>query len=231
MLWNELNKLSDEWQSTLFPELNHIKSHINRLETLLAQNAGKFHPNIADTFKPFHLVKPCAIRVVIVGQDPYPKKELATGLPFSTPSGKKAKSATNIFNAITKDIGGNPPNDGNLEHWPPQGIFLLNRKFTIHTQLEDRETRLAEEIGCEWKTFSATLIEILSQKKDNLVFLLWGKPAQRVASVICDEKGHCVLKASHPSVWRKNQNCKHFSKTNDFLLNTTKTQPICWLKT
>ena len=230
MLWNELNKLSDEWQSTLFPELNRIKSNIDRLGTLLTQNADQFHPAINKVLKPFHLVKPCDIRVVIVGHNPYREKEMATGLPFSIPSGKTAKSATNIFNAITK-YGSSKPADGNLEHWPPQGIFLLNRRFTIHTKEQDRKTKPAKEIDREWKIFSRAVIKILSQKKDKLVFLLWGGHANGVASVICDKKGHYVLKASHPSVWSKSQTCQHFSKTNNFLLNTTKPQPICWLKT
>ena len=229
MIWDELNNLND-WQNTLFPELNAIKPSIDRLGTLLTQNAGKFHPDINKVLKPFEL-SPSDIRVVIVGQDPYPCEKMATGLPFSTPSGENATSATNIFNAIINDTcpASAMPNDGNLEHWPPQGIFLLNRKFTLQ---HDSETRFAEEVDCKWLEFSATLIEILSQKKDKLIFLLWGKPAQRVASVI-DKNKHCVLEAPHPTARGKHQTRfqtrHHFSKTNNFLLNTTKPEPIKWI--
>ena len=119
------------------------------------------------------------------------------------------------------------PSNGCLEHWPKQGILLLNRKFTV-----DKKTKKTGHTDIGWEDFSAAIIRALSKQHGNLIFLLWGSPAKQVKTEI-DANRHAILETRHPSAQDKYLeeflNCRHFSQTNEFLQLNGKT-PIDWLK-
>ena len=159
---------------------------------------------------PFHDAK-----VVIIGQDPYHGKGQAHGLCFSVQDGiNHPPSLINIFKALNTDLGIKIPKSGNLEKWTKQGVFLLNAILTV------RETQAGSHQNKGWETFTNSSIKALSDKRENLVFLLWGKYAQQKESLI-DTNKHKILKCGHPSPMSANQGLwfgnKHFSKTNEFL--------------
>lgn len=227
MILKEIKNLSNEWQKLLKPYLdNGGRKKLSRLSECLKNN--NFHPCLSDAFKPLRCLKPENIKVVIVGQDPYPCREKATGIAFSYPKGMPAcDSVENIFKAIKGDVGGKKPNDGNLDYLVKQGVFLINHVFTY------QENSNYQEIKCCWKHFSEALIRAISkQPEKKKVFLLWGKEAQELKEVICGN-GHCILTAPHPSPKNKNGineflACKHFSKANTCLCKNGRGK-INWL--
>ena len=165
----------------------------------------------------FHALELCPfdnIRVVILGQDPYHGAGQAQGLSFSVPEGvKMPPSLRNIYKEIANDIGKEIPPSGNLEHWATQGVLLLNATLTVASG------QPASHQGWGWETFTDAIIKIVSDEKEHVVFILWGKYAQAKVSLI-DTKKHFVLQAPHPSPFSTHTGffgCKHFSKTNQYL--------------
>lgn len=213
--WKEV--LKEEFEKTYF---QHI------IAFLKAEKAsGKIiyppGPLIFNAFKqtPFPNVK-----VVLLGQDPYHNKGQAHGLSFSVPEGvPKPPSLLNIFKELKNDLGIEIPANGNLEKWSRQGVLLLNASLTVR----QNEPGSHAQIG--WLQFTDSVIRKISQEKDGVVFLLWGKFAQEKQGLI-DETRHFVLKAAHPSPYSANNGffgCKHFSKTNELLMKQFKL-PIDW---
>lgn len=213
--WKEV--LKEEFEKTYF---QHI------IAFLKAEKAsGKIiyppGPLIFNAFKqtPFPNVK-----VVLLGQDPYHNKGQAHGLSFSVPeSVPKPPSLLNIFKELKNDLGIEIPANGNLEKWSRQGVLLLNASLTVR----QNEPGSHAQIG--WLQFTDSVIRKISQEKDGVVFLLWGKFAQEKQGLI-DETRHFVLKAAHPSPYSANNGffgCKHFSKTNELLMKQFKL-PINW---
>ncbi len=154
-------------------------------------------------------------KVVILGQDPYHGPNQANGLSFSVNEGiRTPPSLVNIFKEIKDDLGKPIPKSGNLERWADQGVLLLNATLTV------RAGEAGSHQGKGWETFTDAVIRILSEKKENLVFLLWGAYAQKKGAVINPEN-HLILKAKHPSPMSANYGGwfgnKHFSKTNEYL--------------
>ncbi len=154
-------------------------------------------------------------KVVILGQDPYHGPNQANGLSFSVNDGVRTPpSLVNIFKEIKDDLGKPIPQSGNLERWADQGVLLLNATLTV------RAGEAGSHQGKGWETFTDAVIRILSEQKENLVFLLWGAYAQKKGAVINPEN-HLVLKSKHPSPMSANYGGwfgnKHFSKTNDYL--------------
>ena len=160
------------------------------------------------------------VNVVILGQDPYHGANQAHGLSFSVPKGVKIPpSLRNIYKEIHSDIGINPPNHGYLHSWAQQGVLLLNSVLTV------RDSQAASHQGKGWETFTDSVISVVNQHTQNVVFLLWGSYAQKKGQVI-DRQRHLVLNAPHPSPLSAHRGflgCRHFSQANHYLQQHNKT--------
>jgi uracil-DNA glycosylase len=153
------------------------------------------------------------VRVVILGQDPYHNPGEAMGLCFSVPRGiKTPPSLTNIYKELNSDLGLPIPAHGDLSAWTRQGVFLLNAILTV----ERNQPASHQKIG--WQDFTNEVIRRLSDRRDNLVFMLWGNYARKKAELI-DAGRHLILEAAHPSPLARDafRGCKHFSKANTYL--------------
>lgn len=164
------------------------------------------------------------VKVVIIGQDPYHEVGQAHGLCFSVQDGVPfPKSLINIFKELQDDVGFVIPQSGNLQKWTEQGVLLLNATLTV------REHAAGAHQGRGWETFTDCAIQRLSERREGLVFLLWGNYAINKRALI-DPNKHFVLTAAHPSplsAFRGFFGCKHFSKTNE-LLRQMRKEPINW---
>lgn len=209
--------LKDEFEKNYF---QHIIAFL-KAEKALGKIIYPPGPLIFNAFKqtPFDKVE-----VVILGQDPYHNKGQAQGLSFSVTEGiAKPPSLVNIFKELKSDLGIEIPENGNLTKWAQQGVLLLNASLTVR----QNEPGSHAQIG--WLQFTDNVIKKISEEKEGIVFLLWGKFAQEKQSLI-DETKHYVLKAAHPSPFSANNGflgCKHFSKANQLLMKQHKT-PIDW---
>jgi uracil-DNA glycosylase len=163
-------------------------------------------------------------KVIILGQDPYHNEGQAHGLSFSVPKGVSIPpSLRNIYQELLSDLDITPSQSGNLTHWASQGVLLLNSVLTVEKNSPGSHAKSG------WVDFTDTVIDILNEKKQNLVFLLWGAHAQKKAELI-DQNKHLVLTAAHPSPFSAHKGffgCKHFSQTNDYLKMHNQ-QPIDW---
>ncbi len=181
-------------------------------------------PKPNDLFSAFKLCPFEKVSVVILGQDPYHGANQAHGLSFSVREGVTVPpSLKNIFKEISSDIGTPLKTSGNLEHWAEQGVLLLNATLTVESGLP------ASHQGQGWETFTDAVIKKISDEKENVVFLLWGKYAQAKANLI-DSKKHHVLTSPHPSPFSAHTGflgCKHFSQTNTYLEKHGHS-PIIW---
>ena len=153
-------------------------------------------------------------KVIILGQDPYHNEGQAHGLSFSVPKGVSIPpSLRNIYQELFSDLDITPSQSGNLTHWASQGVLLLNSVLTVEKNSPGSHAKSG------WVDFTDTVIDILNEKKQNLVFLLWGAYAQKKTELI-DQNKHLVLTAAHPSPFSAHKGffgCKHFSQTNDYL--------------
>ncbi|CAC9642368.1 Uracil-DNA glycosylase, family 1 (EC 3.2.2.27) [uncultured Gammaproteobacteria bacterium] len=171
-------------------------------------------PNSSNWFKAFELTPFNAVKVVILGQDPYHNDGQAHGLSFSVPNGVTIPpSLRNIYTELQSDLGLTPNNSGNLEHWAKQGVLLLNSVLTVEKNSPGSHAQSG------WVDFTDGVIDIINTEKQNLVFLLWGAYAYKKAALI-DNNKHLVLTATHPSPFSAHRGffgCKHFSKANKYL--------------
>jgi uracil-DNA glycosylase len=153
-------------------------------------------------------------KVIILGQDPYHNEGQAHGLSFSVPKGVSIPpSLRNIYQELFSDLDITPSQSGNLTHWASQGVLLLNSVLTVEKNSPGSHAKSG------WVDFTDTVIDILNEKKQNLVFLLWGAYAGQKAELI-DQDKHLVLTAAHPSPFSAHKGffgANHFSKTNDYL--------------
>jgi len=164
-----------------------------------------------------------SVKVVILGQDPYINVNEAHGMAFSVmPTAKIPPSLKNIFKELHDDLGCSIPNNGYLMPWATQGVLLLNTVLTVRA----KESKSHADKG--WETFTDQVILSLNDHPSPLVFLLWGKSAQAKANMI-DDSRHKVLQAPHPSPLARGGffGCRHFSKTNEFLMQNG-IDPIDW---
>ena len=169
------------------------------------------------------------VKAVILGQDPYHGEGQAHGLCFSVNDGVKfPPSLKNIFKELKTDIGMEEPLSGNLTKWANEGVLLLNATLTV------RKSNAGSHQGQGWETFTDAAIKLLSNERENIVFILWGKYAQNKESLINPKNNHLVLKAPHPSPFSAHSGffgCRHFSQANNFLVKNG-VEPIDWnLKT
>jgi uracil-DNA glycosylase len=218
-------KLEKEWHKLLGSELE--QPYMSELWDFLQQErkSGKvIYPVNDDIFAALNLTPFDQVKVVILGQDPYHGPNQAHGLSFSVKPGVKIPpSLVNIFKELKTDMGIEAPSNGMLKSWAEQGVLLLNNVLTV----EDGKAGSHHLKG--WEKFTDKIIEVLNEKKSNLVFILWGSPAQKKAAKV-DETKHFVLKSVHPSPlssYRGFFGSKPFSKTNEFL-KSKKITPIHW---
>ena len=186
------------------------------------------YPPARHVFNALNLTPFDKVKVVILGQDPYHGNGQAHGLSFSVPDRiNPPPSLVNIFKEIESDLNVKiQKTNGNLENWAKQGVLLLNAILTV------RANNPASHRNLGWEKLTNAVIKALSNKREHIVFLLWGKFAQEKENLI-DASKHLILKAPHPSPFSANSGffgCKHFSKTNDYLIKTGQT-PIDWVKT
>lgn len=212
--WNKL--LQPETKKDYFIDLQ-------RAVDLAYTNRSTF-PSRKDIFKAFELCPLDKVRVVILGQDPYHGVGQAHGLAFSVPDGEKIPpSLRNIYKELKADIGKEIPESGNLEDWAKQGVLLLNSTLTV----EEGEPGFHQKWG--WETFTDEVIRQVSEQREHVIFLLWGKFAHDKEKLI-DQDRHLILKAAHPSplsTYRGFFGSKPFSKTNEYL-KTNKLKEIKW---
>ncbi len=164
------------------------------------------------------------VSVVILGQDPYHTPGAAHGLAFSVPSTEKIPpSLVNIYKEIDSDIGSHANASGSLKNWQDQGVLLLNNVLTVEAH------RAGSHRGKGWETFTEAVIKYLSDTRENLVFILWGRDARSKKPLI-DESKHLILESAHPSPLSAHAGffgSKPFSKTNAYLKAHNKKE-IIW---
>jgi uracil-DNA glycosylase len=218
-------KLTEEWKSLLDEEFG--KSYFNSLITKIAGEyaGGICYPLPDDIFAAFNRCSFTDIKVVIIGQDPYHGPGQAHGLAFSVNDGiKHPPSLVNIFKEVEADTARPAPKSGNLNRWADQGVLLLNATLTVRHASPGSHQKLG------WEIFTDAVIRIISDRLENVVFLLWGGYARSKAKLI-DGKKHLILESGHPSPLSANRGMwfgnKHFSKTNTFLVSKGKDE-IKW---
>lgn len=219
-------KIEPSWKAELKEEFK--KSYFLQIATFLRTEKALnkiIYPPGTLIFNAFNQTPFNKLKVVIIGQDPYHGAGQAHGLSFSVQNGiKPPPSLVNIYKEIQRDIGIAMPKEyGNLTNWAQQGVLLLNAALTVR----NGEPFSHAKFG--WADFTDSVIQKISDKKKGVVFLLWGKFAQD-KQVLIDETKHHVLKAAHPSPFSADKGffgCKHFSKTNEFLVKEGH-QPIDW---
>ena len=185
-----------------------------------------FYPPGPLIFNAFNLTDINEVKVVILGQDPYHGDDQAHGLSFSVRQGIKAPpSLVNIYKELHHDLGiKNDKNLGDLNSWATQGVLLLNASLTV------RANQPNSHAGIGWHKFTDKVIQLLNDEFEHLVFMLWGNFAKEKGAHI-DSRKHLVLKAAHPSPFSVEKGffgCKHFSKTNEYLMSHGKL-PIDWM--
>lgn len=219
-------QLHPSWLPALQNEFN--KPYMLGLKQFLVQEKEQGHvvyPKGSDIFKAFNLTPFNEVKVVILGQDPYHGANQAHGLSFSVQKGVAIPpSLQNIYKELQTDISGfTVPNHGNLTAWATQGVLLLNATLTVRAN----EPGSHQKMG--WEQFTDQAIRALSEQKEGLVFMLWGRFAQAKASLIDGQK-HLILTAAHPSPFSAYNGffgCTHFSKANAYL-TTMREKPISW---
>jgi len=216
--------LHSEWKAFLKEEIssNNFQAIISALA--IERKIHTILPANDMIFNAFNFTTPNNIKVVILGQDPYHGKGQANGLSFSVTNGVKTPpSLRNIFKELQSDLNHSISSNGNLESWANQGVLLLNATLTV------REKKAGSHQKLGWEPFTDSVIKKISDKKEGIIFLLWGAFAQK-KSVLIDANKHHILTASHPSpfsAYKGFLGCKHFSKTNKILLNNNQ-KPINW---
>ncbi|WP_038032112.1 MULTISPECIES: uracil-DNA glycosylase [Thermonema] len=215
-------KIEPSWKEALKEEFS--KPYFHELVQFVKEEYRKHtvYPPGRQIFRAFEACPFDQTKVVIIGQDPYHGPGQAHGLAFSVNDGVPIPpSLRNIFAEVHEDVGTPPPASGNLERWAQQGVLLLNAILTV------RAREAGSHRGKGWEQFTDAVIKALSEQKEHLVFLLWGRYAQEKGRVI-DKTKHLVLEAPHPSpLARGFRGCRHFSKANAYLRAHGQT-PIVW---
>ncbi len=207
-------QIEESWQLALSDEFK--ASYFTGLKEFLKEEKQQYaiYPPGSRIFAAFNFTPLTAVKVVILGQDPYHGRGQAHGLCFSVPNGvKPPPSLVNIYKELHDDLGIPIPKNGNLEKWARQGVLLLNATLTV------RAGQAGSHQGRGWETFTDQVIKTISDLRAGIVFLLWGKYSQDKESLI-DQSKHFILKAPHPSPFSAARGffgCKHFSQTNQIL--------------
>ncbi len=214
-----------DWSDVLGPEKKkrYFKQLIAFVES--ERNSGKtIYPPKEQVFSALKLTEFSEVKVVILGQDPYHGPKQANGLCFSVNADQPLPpSLRNIYKELASDIGCQQPANGDLSSWAKQGVLLLNTVLTVEA------AKANSHKGRGWESFTDEVIKSLNKASHPIVFLLWGSQAQAKSSLIKNPK-HTILSAPHPSPLSAHRGffgCKHFSKTNQLLVENDQT-PIKW---
>lgn len=218
-------KIEASWKQVLKAEFTkpYFQQVAAHLKTERATGAIIYPPGQL-IFNAFETTPFDKVKVVILGQDPYHGAGQAHGLSFSVPAGvTPPPSLVNIYKELKADIGIPITKNGDLTPWANQGVLLLNAVLSVRANEPASHARIG------WMDFTDAVIRKISNEKEGVVFLLWGRFAQE-KQVLIDETKHHVLKAAHPSPFSADKGffgCKHFSRTNELLIKQGK-QPIDW---
>ena len=217
--------LHNDWQPILAPVF-YSQAYHNRRQFLLQEyRTHVIHPDMFDIFNALELTPRAAVKVVILGQDPYVGTNQAHGLSFSVkaPTPPPA-SLLNIYKELRDDMGILTPQHGDLTSWAKHGVLLLNAVLTVrHGQPNSHQNK-------GWELLTDAVIKSVNDKLEPVVFILWGRAAQAKETLITHVDRHLVLKSSHPSPRSADMGflgSQPFSKTNDFLKKNGRT-PIDW---
>jgi uracil-DNA glycosylase len=216
--------MSYSWSQ--FIQEESLKPYYKELQSFVKKERKEHSvfPPDKEVFTAFELTPFDKVKVVILGQDPYHGEGQAHGLAFSVKKGVKTPpSLVNIFKELQSDVGIQPPPHGNLEAWAREGVLLLNTVLTV------RKDEAGSHHGKGWETFTDRAIQVLSEKKSNLVFILWGSPSQKKSSLINPDHHHLIL-SPHPSPlssYRGFFGSRPFSKANEYL-KQKKIDPVNW---
>ncbi len=212
--WFEL--LKDEFDKEYYKKLTRFLT--------MEYQSHVIYPKPENVFNALNCVPYNDVKVVIIGQDPYHQPNQANGLCFSVqPDVEIPRSLQNIYKELRDDCGCYIPDNGDLTKWAKQGVLLLNSVLTV------RQGQANSHQGMGWEHIVGKVLELLNQRDDPVIFLLWGNNAKALAKNI-DTSKHYILTAPHPSPLSASSGffgCKHFSKTNEILKQLGKT-PIDW---
>ena len=208
-------KFNNEWDGILKDEFEK-EYYLTLREFLKSEySSHRIFPDMNNIFNAFKYTSYSDVKAVILGQDPYHGYGQAHGLCFSVQKGtQKPPSLQNIFKELNDDLGIPPAKDGQLTKWAESGVLLMNTVLTV------REGQANSHKGMGWETYTDRVISILNEREKPIVFILWGANARSKKQLITG-KQHLILEAAHPSplsAYNGFFGCKHFSKTNDFLL-------------
>ena len=208
--------LADEFKKDYFLEIKDFVDEEYESKTV--------YPPYEEIFNAFKLTPLSDVKVVILGQDPYHEPGQAHGLAFSTPEGRPIpRSLKNIFKEINEEYDYPVPESGCLESWAKQGVFLLNTVLTVEKGNANSHSK------CGWQTFTDNVIKILDGQEQPIVFLLWGKQAEKKKELI-NNPNHLFLVTSHPSPFSARRGffgSNHFKLANEFLKENKK-EEIDW---
>jgi uracil-DNA glycosylase len=220
-------ELENSWLTVLDTEFqkSYITELWNRVEQAYEQFPEQIFPVKDEIFNAFNFCSFESVKVVIIGQDPYPTKGHAHGLCFSVDKDVKPlpKSLMNVFKELETDLNQSAPSMGNLEHWAKQGVLLLNTALTVKEGEAGSHTKLG------WDRFTDAVINVLNSQKSHVVYILWGSKAQK-KGVQLDRSQNLVIESPHPSPlssYRGFFGSKPFSKTNAYLISVGK-EGINW---
>ena len=217
-------KFENDWKDLLAPEFE--KEYYKKLHGFLAHEyrTQTIYPDMYEIFATLQATPYHEVKAVILGQDPYHGPGQAHGFSFSVKPGVEIPpSLQNIYKELHTDLGCSIPTTGYLKKWADQGVLMLNAVLTVRAGYANSHA------GMGWEVFTDRVIQLLNQREDPVVFLLWGRNA-RAKKALITEPRHLVLEAAHPSPLSAHNGffgCRHFSKTNDFLVKNGKT-PIDW---
>jgi uracil-DNA glycosylase len=217
--------MHESWLEVLGDELEQPSMQALRTFLVAEVTAGRgFYPRAEQVFNALALTPFDAVRVVVLGQDPYHGRGQAMGLCFSVPPGVPVPpSLRNIHKELASDLGLASPSSGDLTPWAERGVLLLNAVLTV------APGKPASHAGKGWEQFTDRAIRELSDRREGMVFLLWGRYAQQKGAVV-DPARHHVLTAAHPSPYSAANGffgCCHFSRANA-LLAASGAEPLDW---
>jgi uracil-DNA glycosylase len=214
-------RLEKSWAQAVGSELD--QPYMHGIKKFLAQESQDGHvvyPPSAEIFNALHITALEDVRVVILGQDPYHGAGQAHGLSFSVRDGvARPPSLLNIYKEISREYGCPIPDSGDLTRWARQGVLLLNTVLTV------RQDEAGSHRNQGWEKFTDAIIRTVSDKRDHVVFMLWGAHAREKA-VLIDAGKHLVLEAPHPSPLSAHRGfigCGHFRLSNEYLMRNGKT--------
>lgn len=217
-------KLGGGWDELLAPLFADERYKKIREFLKTEYSTRVIYPDMYDLFNCFRYTPVDKLKAVILGQDPYHEPRQAHGLCFSVREGVPLPpSLQNIFKEIESDLGIKEPNCGDLTKWANEGVLLLNTTLTVREHLANSHSK------CGWAWFTDSVIKLVSELFENVVFILWGGNARSKAPLI-DGRKHLILQCAHPSplsAYNGFFGCKFFSKTNEYLVSRGK-EPIDW---